>query len=175
MRINRAQYQDQINDLLDVVADKKFNQDPKFYKKHNTMKEFAKYQIHLCTGKTFVKIDKKQYKTDAIGVYARQPFSLLSNKIIQEIAPMISLKSKAKYVPTGLKYDPMMKSNLEHYKTLIREQNAYFTNYADFRIGGVSEAMLDVDISRKTVCNNILMSPFIVDMHLTMYTYSKDI
>jgi hypothetical protein len=58
---------------------------------------------------------------------------------------------------------------------LIREQNAYLTNYADFRIGGVSEAMLNVEVSGKTVRDNILLSPFIVDMHPTVYTESKGI
>eukprot|EP00957_Ditylum_brightwellii_P047741 3626929-Ditylum_brightwellii.AAC.1 len=64
---------------------------------------------------------------------------------------MISLKSEVKFVPSSLKYNPMIKNNVEHYKTLIREQNAYLTNYADFRVGGVSKAMLNVDVSRKTV------------------------
>ena len=64
---------------------------------------------------------------------------------------------------------------MEHYKTLIREQNAYLTNYADFRIGGVLEAMLNVEVSGKTVRDNILLSPFIVDMHPTVYTESKGI
>ena len=58
---------------------------------------------------------------------------------------------------------------------LIREQNAYLTNYADFRIGGVSEAMLNAKVSGKTVRDNILLSPFIVDMHPMIYTESKGI
>eukprot|EP00957_Ditylum_brightwellii_P195395 14887326-Ditylum_brightwellii.AAC.1 len=33
--------------------------------------------------------------------------------------------------------------------------------------------MLNVDVSRKTVQDNILMSPFIVDMQLMVYTGSK--
>eukprot|EP00957_Ditylum_brightwellii_P029246 2210741-Ditylum_brightwellii.AAC.1 len=66
---------------------------------------------------------------------------------MQEIAPMILLKSKVKFVPSSLKYDPMIKNNVDHYKTLILEQNAYLTNYADFCIGGVSEEMLEVNVS----------------------------
>ena len=58
---------------------------------------------------------------------------------------------------------------------LIREQNAYLTNYADFQIGGMSEAMLNVEVSGKTVWYSILLSPFIVDMHPTVYTESKGI
>ena len=64
---------------------------------------------------------------------------------------------------------------MEHYKTLIREQNAYLTNHADFQIGSISEAMLNVEVSGKTVRDNILLSPFIVDMHPTVYTESKGI
>eukprot|EP00957_Ditylum_brightwellii_P101485 7733641-Ditylum_brightwellii.AAC.1 len=69
----------------------------------------------------------------------------------------------------------MIKNNIEHYKALIREQNTYLTNYTDFRIGGVSEAMLNIDVSRKTMQDNILMSSFIVVMHPTLYTDSKGI
>eukprot|EP00957_Ditylum_brightwellii_P174198 13261846-Ditylum_brightwellii.AAC.1 len=94
---------------------------------------------------------------------------------MQEIAPMISLKSKVKYVLAALKYDHMIKNNVDHYKTLIREQNASLTNYADCRIGGISEVMLNVKVSGKMVRDNNLLSPFIVDMHLTVYTDSKGI
>eukprot|EP00957_Ditylum_brightwellii_P172178 13107392-Ditylum_brightwellii.AAC.1 len=93
-RIDHSQYQDQINELLDAIADKKFEQDPKFYKMHQATREFAKYHIHLCTGKVYVKVDKQQYETEAIGVFVRQPFSLLATELMQEIDPMILLKSK---------------------------------------------------------------------------------
>eukprot|EP00957_Ditylum_brightwellii_P086398 6573820-Ditylum_brightwellii.AAC.1 len=112
---------------------------------------------------------------EAIGVFVRQPFLLLALELTQEIAPTVSLKSKVKFVLVLLEYDPMIKNNVDHYKTLIREQNAYLTNYADFRIEGVSKAMLTVDVSGKTVQDNILISLFIMDMHPTVYTDSKGI
>eukprot|EP00957_Ditylum_brightwellii_P067688 5137800-Ditylum_brightwellii.AAC.1 len=142
---------------------------------HQTTSEYAKYHVHLRTGNVFVKIARQRYKTEAIGVFVRQPFSMLASELMQEIAPMISLKSEVKFVPAALKYDPMIKNNVEHYKMLIGEQNAYLTNYADFRIGGVLEAMLNVEVSRKTVWDNILLLLFIVDMHPTVYTESKGI
>eukprot|EP00957_Ditylum_brightwellii_P095671 7289284-Ditylum_brightwellii.AAC.1 len=55
-RIDRTQYQDQINKLLDAIAKKKHEKDPTFYEMHQTMSEFAKYHVHLCTGNAFVKI-----------------------------------------------------------------------------------------------------------------------
>eukprot|EP00957_Ditylum_brightwellii_P137746 10500897-Ditylum_brightwellii.AAC.1 len=69
----------------------------------------------------------------------------------------------------------MIKNNVDHYKTLIREQNAYLTNSSDFQIGGISEAMLNVEVERKTVWDNISLSPFIVDMYPMVYTNSKGI
>eukprot|EP00957_Ditylum_brightwellii_P029301 2214814-Ditylum_brightwellii.AAC.1 len=93
-RIDRSQYQDQINELLDAIADEKRKKDPMFYKMHQTMNKFAKYHVHLCTGNTFVKIVQQRYETEAIGVFVRQPFSMLVSELMQEIAPMISLKSK---------------------------------------------------------------------------------
>ena len=133
---------------------------------HQTTSKFAKYHVHL--SKTEIQNRSNQSVCEAT-------FSLLASELMQEIAPMISLKSEVKFVLASLKYDPMIKNNVEHYKTLIREQNTYLTNYVDFRIGGVSKAMLNVDVSGKTAQDNILMSPFIVDMHPTVYTDSKGI
>eukprot|EP00957_Ditylum_brightwellii_P202368 15329831-Ditylum_brightwellii.AAC.2 len=42
-------------------------------------------------------------------------------------------------------------------------------------MGGVSKAMLNVDVNRKTVQDSIVMFPFIVDVHLAIYTDSKGI
>eukprot|EP00957_Ditylum_brightwellii_P119826 9142696-Ditylum_brightwellii.AAC.1 len=121
--IDRTQYQDQINKLLDEIADEKHNKDPTFHEMHHTTSEYAKYHVHLCTDTAFVKIARQKYETEAIGV---------------------------KFVLASLKYDPMIKNNVDHYKTLIRGQNAHLTNYADFRIGGISEAMLNVEVNGKT-------------------------
>eukprot|EP00957_Ditylum_brightwellii_P179510 13675500-Ditylum_brightwellii.AAC.1 len=41
-RIDRTQYQDQINELLDAIADKKHEKDPTFYRMHQTTSEFAR-------------------------------------------------------------------------------------------------------------------------------------
>eukprot|EP00957_Ditylum_brightwellii_P186462 14196668-Ditylum_brightwellii.AAC.1 len=142
---------------------------------HHTTSEYAKYYVHLCTGNTFAKIARQRYETEASKVFVRQPFSMLASELTQEIAPMISLKSKVKFVLETLKYDPMIKNNVDHYKTLIGEQNVYLTNDADFRIGGISKAILNVNVSRKTVRENILLSPFIMDMHLMVYADSKGI
>eukprot|EP00957_Ditylum_brightwellii_P173514 13210640-Ditylum_brightwellii.AAC.1 len=86
---------------------------------HQMTREFAKYHIHLRTGKAYVKVVKQQYKTEAIGVLVRQPFLLIAMELMQEIALMISLKNKVKFVLSTLKYDPMIKNNVEHYTTLI--------------------------------------------------------
>eukprot|EP00957_Ditylum_brightwellii_P002092 160861-Ditylum_brightwellii.AAC.1 len=120
-QIDRSQYQDQINKLLDAVAEEKHEEDLKFYEIHQTTRKFMKYHIYLHTGKAYVKIAKQKYETEAIGVFVRQPFSLLAMELMQEIAPMIFLKSEVKFVPSLLKYNQMIKNNVEHYKMLIRE------------------------------------------------------
>eukprot|EP00957_Ditylum_brightwellii_P121317 9251746-Ditylum_brightwellii.AAC.1 len=61
---------------------------------HHTTSEYAKYYVHLCTSTAFVKITRQKYKTEAIRVFLRQPFLLLASELMQEIAPMISLKSE---------------------------------------------------------------------------------
>eukprot|EP00957_Ditylum_brightwellii_P040836 3090976-Ditylum_brightwellii.AAC.1 len=76
---------------------------------HQTTRDFAKYHIHLHTGKAYVKVNKQQYETETIGVFVRQPFLLLAMELMQEIAD--------------------------------KEQH--------FRIGRVSEKMLEVNVSGK--------------------------
>eukprot|EP00957_Ditylum_brightwellii_P179055 13639595-Ditylum_brightwellii.AAC.1 len=62
-----TQYQDQINKLLDAIADKNHKKDPTFYKMHQTKSEFARYHVHLCPGSAFIKIARQRYETEAIG------------------------------------------------------------------------------------------------------------
>eukprot|EP00957_Ditylum_brightwellii_P089492 6814689-Ditylum_brightwellii.AAC.1 len=144
-QIDWSQYQDQINKLIDAVADEKHENNPKLYEMNQTTSKVAKNHVHLYTDTAFVKVAKQKYETEAIRVFVRQPFFLLVLEWMLEIVPMISPKSVVKFIRLSLKYDPMIKNNIKHYKTLIWEQNIYPTNYADFRIGGVSKAMLNVD------------------------------
>eukprot|EP00957_Ditylum_brightwellii_P081796 6222815-Ditylum_brightwellii.AAC.1 len=67
--IDHAQYQDDINELMEALVDEKEQKDAIIYRKHNTTKEFAKFQIHLRTGKAYVKENTQRYETDAIGIY----------------------------------------------------------------------------------------------------------
>eukprot|EP00957_Ditylum_brightwellii_P182267 13886017-Ditylum_brightwellii.AAC.1 len=154
IHIDRAQYQDDINALMEALADEKEQKDLKFYRKHNTTKEFAKFQIHLRAGKAYVKENNQRNETNAIGVYVCQQFATLSLEVLHETASMIVTKSKVKFVPLGLKFDYMIKNSIEHYKMLIREQNAYLTNYADFCVGRISAEMLEMITSDETVKEN---------------------
>eukprot|EP00957_Ditylum_brightwellii_P100700 7673901-Ditylum_brightwellii.AAC.1 len=79
---------------MEALADKKEQKDSKFYRKHNTTKEFAKDQIHLRTGKTYVKENNQQYETNAIGVYVCQQFATLSLELLHETALIIVTKSE---------------------------------------------------------------------------------
>eukprot|EP00957_Ditylum_brightwellii_P104830 7990399-Ditylum_brightwellii.AAC.1 len=67
IHINRAQYQDDINELMEALAEEKEQKDDKFYSKYSTTKEFTKFQIHLRTGKAYVKENNQHYETDVIG------------------------------------------------------------------------------------------------------------
>eukprot|EP00957_Ditylum_brightwellii_P139901 10660956-Ditylum_brightwellii.AAC.1 len=79
---------------------------------HQTTSKFAKYHVHLCAGTVFVKVARQKYEMEAIRVFVRQPCLLLALELMQEIVPMISLKSKVKFVLASLKYDPMIKNNI---------------------------------------------------------------
>jgi len=78
---------------------------------------------------------------------------------------MITNKSEVKFVPLGLKYDQNIQNHLALYSSLLQEQNVYLSNYADFRIGGLMDNAIDFVISGETVKENILASPYAVDIH----------
>eukprot|EP00957_Ditylum_brightwellii_P067388 5116152-Ditylum_brightwellii.AAC.1 len=80
------------------------------------MKEFAKFQIHLRTGKAYAKENNQPYETDAIGVYIYQQFATLSLELLHKTALVIATISEVKSIPLGLKFDYMIKNNVEHYK-----------------------------------------------------------
>eukprot|EP00957_Ditylum_brightwellii_P195369 14885368-Ditylum_brightwellii.AAC.1 len=65
-RIDCTQYQDQINELLDAIADKKHEKDLTFYEMHHTTSKYAKHHIHLRTSSAFVKVAQQRYETEAI-------------------------------------------------------------------------------------------------------------
>eukprot|EP00957_Ditylum_brightwellii_P190557 14505398-Ditylum_brightwellii.AAC.1 len=68
----------------------------------------------------------------------------------------------------------MIKDNVACYATLLCKQNACLVNYANIRIGGLSDEML-YNVSGNSVKDNILMSPFIVDIHQTKFIKTKGI
>eukprot|EP00957_Ditylum_brightwellii_P018511 1392240-Ditylum_brightwellii.AAC.1 len=82
--IDRVQYQDNINELMEALADKQEQKDSKLYGKHNTPKEFAKCQIHLRTRKAYIKENNQQYETNAIGIYVCQQFAMLSLELLHK-------------------------------------------------------------------------------------------
>eukprot|EP00957_Ditylum_brightwellii_P019595 1478240-Ditylum_brightwellii.AAC.1 len=114
-------------------------------------------------------------QTNTLAIFARGPYAKLSGALIEEVVEMIGNKNKIKFVPFSLKYDQTIKNNKNHYLTLLCKQNAYLVEYADFCAGGLTEKVLRVEISRKTVHKNTLESPYAVDMHKTTYTDKKGI
>eukprot|EP00957_Ditylum_brightwellii_P088542 6744111-Ditylum_brightwellii.AAC.1 len=79
---------------MEALADEKEQKDAKFYRIHNTAIEFAKFQIHLRTGKVYVKENNQRYETNAIGVYVCQQFATLSLELLHETVSMIATKSE---------------------------------------------------------------------------------
>eukprot|EP00957_Ditylum_brightwellii_P042074 3187029-Ditylum_brightwellii.AAC.1 len=112
---------------------------------------------------------------DVLSLYTRLNFANLALDLLQDISNIIATKSILEFIPISLKYDNMIKDNTGRYKTLLREQNAYLVNYAHFCVGGLSEAMLDFKISGTTVKDNILTSPYIINIHKSIYTGTKGI
>eukprot|EP00957_Ditylum_brightwellii_P013512 1019182-Ditylum_brightwellii.AAC.1 len=104
----------------------------KYFERFNMTTDFAKYDIQLCVGKRSSWYKGKKFETDALGVYAKLNYSNLALNLIQDIASVIATKSMVKFVSISSKFNKMIKDNMEKYKNLMREQNAYLVNYADF-------------------------------------------
>eukprot|EP00957_Ditylum_brightwellii_P040677 3078804-Ditylum_brightwellii.AAC.1 len=132
---------------MEGAAQEKVSSNTKYFGTFNTIAEIAKYDVQLHLNQPNVWYKGRKVETDALGVYAQLSYSMLALNLIQDIASIIGIKREVKFIPSSLKYDKMIKGNMEKYKDLLREQNAYLVNYIDFRVGGLMEAMLENDIS----------------------------
>eukprot|EP00957_Ditylum_brightwellii_P019804 1493814-Ditylum_brightwellii.AAC.1 len=74
----------------------------------------------------------QKVQTNALAVYAWLPFARITMDLLEEVAPMITNKSEAKFVLLGLKYDKNIPNNESLYASLLKEQNIYLAHYADF-------------------------------------------
>eukprot|EP00957_Ditylum_brightwellii_P011025 835405-Ditylum_brightwellii.AAC.1 len=103
-QVDRVAYQELINNLLTGVAQEKVNENKQFYEPYNTMAALAKVDVQI---RMFTPTNNKGQKvqTNALAVYARLPFARITRDLLEEVAPMITNKSEAKFVPLGLKYD----------------------------------------------------------------------
>eukprot|EP00957_Ditylum_brightwellii_P006862 519424-Ditylum_brightwellii.AAC.1 len=95
--------------------------------------------------------------------------------LIKKVAPMMTNESKVKFIPMGLKYDQTIQNHSTLYINLLREQNVYLPNYADFQIGGLTEETIDFIISVKTLKENTLATPYVMDINHTAFTDEKGI
>eukprot|EP00957_Ditylum_brightwellii_P046483 3527636-Ditylum_brightwellii.AAC.1 len=166
-RISRSQYQEHIKVLMEARAQEKVEKGKIYYELFNMISDHAKFDIQLCLGKPNVCHESKKIEMDTLSVYARLNFANLELDLLQDISSIITTKNIVKFIPTSLKYEQMIKDNTGHYKTLLRQQNVYLVNYADFCVGGLSETMLDCKISGTTAKDNIMTSPYIINIHET--------
>eukprot|EP00957_Ditylum_brightwellii_P137785 10503945-Ditylum_brightwellii.AAC.1 len=67
---------------------------------------------------------------------------LLPANSVKDTAAMIGNKNEMKSVLLGLKYDQAIKDNATHHSNLLHEQNAYLKNYADLKVGRLTEEAL---------------------------------
>eukprot|EP00957_Ditylum_brightwellii_P104538 7965382-Ditylum_brightwellii.AAC.1 len=159
---------------MEGTVQEKVAPNKKYFEQFNTTADFAKYDIQLCVGNPNAWYKGKKIETNALGVYARLNYSYLALDLIQDIAGLIGTKSVVKFVLVSLKFDKMIKDNMEKYKNLLWEQNAYLVSYADFHVNGITEEMLEQEVVEPAVKENILISPFITDIHETTFTINKD-
>eukprot|EP00957_Ditylum_brightwellii_P165867 12628376-Ditylum_brightwellii.AAC.1 len=119
--------------------------------------------------------NSNKVQTSALAIFAWGPYAKLSGELMEDVAEIIGNNNKIKFILLSLKCDQTIKDNKNHYSNLLREQNAYLVNYVDFCIRGLTEEVLSVEISGKTVHKNILESPYVVDMHEMTYIDDKGI
>eukprot|EP00957_Ditylum_brightwellii_P172394 13124713-Ditylum_brightwellii.AAC.1 len=118
------------------VAKEKVQHDNKFCKKHNTTEELAKFDVHVRMANPTRLYNSNKLQASALAIFVRGPYAKLSGELMEDVTEMIGNKNKIKFVPLSLKYNQTIKDN--------------------FCVRGLTEEVLRVEISRKTVCENIL-------------------
>eukprot|EP00957_Ditylum_brightwellii_P078975 6006034-Ditylum_brightwellii.AAC.1 len=68
------------------------------------MASLAKVDIQIRMS-TLTTNKGQKVQTNVLSVYARLLFARITRDLLEEVAPMITNKIEAKFVPLGLKYD----------------------------------------------------------------------
>eukprot|EP00957_Ditylum_brightwellii_P126472 9640587-Ditylum_brightwellii.AAC.1 len=78
-----------------------------------------------------------------------------------------------KFLPVSLPYDKSIWDGKMHYAQLLKEQNQFLGNYKDFRIGGISEDMIDTKFGESTLRDLLELPGLVGDITPTPFTKTK--
>eukprot|EP00957_Ditylum_brightwellii_P181198 13802205-Ditylum_brightwellii.AAC.2 len=130
-KINRAACQENLNNVLSVVASTLNKEDAEYFAGYGTAWDMANYLVQLKLAKTNITIGNEIITTEALAVYSLQLHLYISQGLIICSALHKNIHS-FKFVPANLLYSKSICDGRRHYAQLLKEQNQYLSKYDDF-------------------------------------------
>eukprot|EP00957_Ditylum_brightwellii_P189923 14458901-Ditylum_brightwellii.AAC.1 len=88
------------------------------------------------------------------------------------VAPHIN-HSGFKFLPSSLPNGKSMRDGKKQYTKLLKEQNQFLGNYEGFRIGGISEDMIDTKFGESTLRDLLELPGVVGDITPTSFIKTK--
>eukprot|EP00957_Ditylum_brightwellii_P105992 8085642-Ditylum_brightwellii.AAC.1 len=172
--IYRAACQEHLNEALATVESELHKEDPMHFPNYGTTWETADYDVQIKLMTAFITIGEQHIETTALPVYSLQSHSCIAQELMLRVAPHVSHHG-FKFLPANLPYDKSVHNGKLHYATLLKEQNQYLLKYEDFRVGGITEEILDTKFNGVILREKLELPGVVGDIMLTVFTTNKRI
>eukprot|EP00957_Ditylum_brightwellii_P061602 4674490-Ditylum_brightwellii.AAC.1 len=151
-KIFRAACQENLNNVLSVVASELNKEDAEYLSGYGTMWDTANYSVQLKPAKTNINIGNETITTEALAVYSLWSHFCISQDLILYLA-LHKDNHGFNFVLANLPYDKSICDDKCHYAQLLKEHILYLSKYDDFRVGGINKELLDMELDGQILRN----------------------
>eukprot|EP00957_Ditylum_brightwellii_P135926 10367370-Ditylum_brightwellii.AAC.1 len=173
-KMYRAAYQENLNSALSVVTSELNKKDTEYFAGYGTTRGMANYSVHLKPAKPNITIGNETVTTEALAVYSLLLHLRISQDLILRLAPHKN-NHGFKSVPANLLYDNSICDGRRHYAQILEEQNQYLSKYSAFRVGGISEELLDMELDGQILRDKLELTGVIKHITPTVFSEQKGI
>eukprot|EP00957_Ditylum_brightwellii_P135274 10314766-Ditylum_brightwellii.AAC.1 len=161
--IYRAACQEHLNEALDTVASELHKEDPTYFPNYGTTWETVDYDVQIKSTTAFIMIGEQRIETMALAVYSLRSHSCIAQKLMLRVVPHVNHCGFI-FLPANLPYDKSIRNGKLQYATLLKEQNQYLSKYEDFRVGGITEEILDTEFDGVTLREKLELPGIVGDI-----------
>eukprot|EP00957_Ditylum_brightwellii_P080311 6108294-Ditylum_brightwellii.AAC.1 len=174
VRIYCTHCQDQLNEVLDIMAAEVQTKNPACFTYYGAMVESAIFEVHIKPAEPNIIAGQDNVETEVLAVYLLQSHVRIAQDLMLWVAPYIA-HNDIQFIPANLPHDKSIQDDKKLYAQLLKEQNQYLAKYDDFRIGGISDDMLSKEFDGKTLRGHLELPGVVGNITKTVFTTKKGI